>query len=130
LLPADHPATALEKVRLADLANTPFLQIEPLHAGGLFNIIDNYIRSQGQELRRAQNVENVLTLMSLVSMGQGFSILPDYAEQLVFRNVAMRPFVGVTPAIDLAMVWRRDNDFEEVRAFRDLVACGHSEGRY
>lgn len=130
LLPADHPAAAKVEVRLADLADTPFLRISPLHAGGLSDVVDRYIKSQGVEFRTAQNVENVLTLMSLVSLGHGFSIMPDYIEHLVFRNVAARPFAGDAPNVPLVMAWRRDDDFDEVRAFRDLVSRGRDEGRY
>lgn len=130
VVPANHPLAQRKEIRLSDLADTPFLQIEPVHAGSLSEIIDRFMKNHGLQFRTAQKVENVLTLMSLVSMGQGFSILPDYAEQLVFRNVVARPFAEPTPLIDLVMVWRRDDDFEESRLLRELVLRGHVEGRY
>lgn len=130
VVPANHPLAQRKEIRLSDLADTPFLRIEPVHAGSLSEIIDRFMKNHGLQFRTAQKVENVLTLMSLVSMGQGFSILPDYAEQLVFRNVVARPFAEPTPLIDLVMVWRRDDDFEESRLLRELVLRGHVEGRY
>jgi LysR family hca operon transcriptional activator len=84
LLPADHPACWQGEVALADLAETPFLRISSKHAGNLGHVIDDLARREGVALKAVQEVENVLTLLTLVGLGVGFSIMPDYAGQLAF----------------------------------------------
>lgn len=121
VLPANHPLAAQPDVSATELGVLPFLRIEPAHAGSLHGVIESFFRDQRVEPRLSQDVENVLTLMTLVGMGEGFSVLPDYAEHLLFKNVVSRPFRQAAPAIALAMAWRRDDDSRELQAFRELV---------
>lgn len=116
LLPADHPACWKAQVSLADLADTPFLRIASRHAGNLAQIIDDMARRDGVQLNAVQEVENVLTLLTLVGLGVGFSIMPDYVEQISFRNLVARPLACPTVRVDLMAAWRRDHAKPEVAA--------------
>lgn len=116
LLPADQPVCRQREVALAELADLPFLRISRRHAGNLGQMIDDLARRDGVELNAVQEVENVLTLLTLVGLGVGFSIMPDYVGQLSFRNIAARPLAGPVVRAELMAAWRRDNAKPEVAA--------------
>lgn len=116
LLPADHPACHMAQISLVDLADTPFLRIASRHAGDLAQAIDALAQREGVCLNAVQEAENVLTLLTLVGLGIGFSILPDYVEQLSFRNLAVRPLAGPAARVDLMAAWRRNTPKPEVAA--------------
>jgi LysR family hca operon transcriptional activator len=108
------------------IAETPFLRIASRHAGNLGQVIDDLAKREGVALNAVQDVENVLTLLTLVSLGVGFSIMPDYVAQLSFRNIVTRPLTGPTVKAELMAAWRRDNAKAEVaalvRRLRELPA--------
>ncbi|WP_448208004.1 LysR substrate-binding domain-containing protein [Azospirillum sp. sgz302134] len=121
VLPADHPLATLDRVPLTALARHPYLRVAPSHAGNLHDITEAYCRAKGVQLRPIQDVENVLTLLTLIGMGLGFGLLPDYAEHLVFKNVTTRCLAEPPPTVGLAMVRRADRDFPALAAFVELV---------
>ncbi|MCB5944222.1 LysR substrate-binding domain-containing protein [Acidocella sp. KAb 2-4] len=121
VLPADHTLASRDEVNLHELAETPFLEISPMHGGRLFDTIREHLRAQGVVLDTVQQVENVLTLFTLIGLGVGFSLMPDYAESLLFRNVTTRRLAGEPIRVDLIMAWREDDKSPEVTAFRELV---------
>lgn len=121
ILPADHPLAAQAEIDVRDLVDVPYLRISPPHAGNIHEAVDGYVRAHMVALSPVQDVENVLTLMSLVGMGSGFSLLPDYVDHLLFRNVATRPLAGPAPTTGLAMVWRSGDESPETLTFRALV---------
>lgn len=130
LLPQDHPLASCPEISLANLEKTHFLQLSRRHTGSLFDVVERLMTREKISPVAAQTVENVLTLMTLIGLGIGFGILPDYAEQLIFRNVAVRPLAGPQCDVDLVMAWRQGDDFPELRAFRELVATARSEERF
>jgi LysR family hca operon transcriptional activator len=96
----------------------------------LFDVIERRRAAEEVSLTSGQAVENVLTLMTLIGLGLGFSLLPDYAQQLVFRGVTTRPLKGPEDRVDLAMAWRKTDDFAELNAFRELVMEARRAGRF
>ena len=56
--------------------------------------MEGYLRERKVEVITAQDVDNVMTMMTLVGLGAGFALLPDYVAHLLFRNVATRPLKG------------------------------------
>lgn len=116
MMPASHPAAAKDIVPLRDLADTPFLRIPRRHAGDLGKVIDQLADREGVTLNAVQEVENVLTLLTLVGLGVGFSIMPDYVGQLSFKNLVTRPLAGPPLEVELVAAWRRDNPKPEIPA--------------
>lgn len=122
VMPADHSLAAQAEVDLAELAPFPFLRISPEHAGGLHDIVEGMLRACRVEVTPVQDVDNVMTMMTLVGLGAGFTLLPDYVEHLLFRNVTTRPLKGPQTFVDLVMVWHQGNTSPELATFRALVA--------
>lgn len=124
LLPENHPCSAQDEVSLRDLASTPYLQIARQHAGNILNLTDDLAAREGVTLNTVQEVENVLTLLTLVSLSVGFAIMPDYVEQLPFRKTVARPLAGPPVEAELMAAWRKDNRKPELEALLARVRNG------
>jgi DNA-binding transcriptional LysR family regulator len=59
--------------------------------------------------------------ITLISLGEGYTLLPDYAESLVFRNVTTRRLTPPAVEADLLMAWRKGDPSSENAALRDLI---------
>ncbi len=122
LMPADHPLTALKTVTPEALASAAYVEVNPHHGGAaLLEAKQQWLRRHGVSIRPVQEVMNVLSLLSVVSMGAGVTLMADYVSQLAFRNLATRPLEGEPIRVALAMAWRADDDAPAGVAFRDLV---------
>ena len=121
VLPADHPLAGEGPLDFAELSGYPFIEISPLHSGNLFDLVRAAAQESGVQLNTIQRAVNVLTILTLVSLGEGYTLLPDYAESLVFRNVTTRRLTPPAREADLLMAWRKGDPSSENAALRDLI---------
>lgn len=122
VLPADSPLAACEHIAPQALATTDFVHVNAEQAGqSLYAAVQAWLQRNHLERRVTQEVHNVLTLLSVISMGGGVTLLPDYAEQMVFRNVVTRHLSGDEPSVPLLMAWRADEASPAATFFRELV---------
>jgi LysR family hca operon transcriptional activator len=97
-----------------------------VHSGDLFDLVRAAAQERGVQLNTIQQVEDVLTMLTLISLGEGYTLLADYAESLVFRNVTTRRLTPPAIEVDLLMAWRKGDPSTENAALRDLIT---SRGR-
>jgi LysR family hca operon transcriptional activator len=121
VLPADHPLAGEGPLDFAELSGYPFIEASPLHSSNLFNLVRAAAQERGVQLNPIQQVVNVLTMLALISLGEGYTLLPDYAESLVFRNVTTRRLTPPAIEADLLMAWRKGDPSSENAALRDLI---------
>ena len=121
VLPADHPLAGEGPLDFAALSGYPFIEISPLHSGNLFDLVRAAARERRVQLNTIQQAVDVLTLLTLISLGEGYTLLPDYAESLVFRNVTTRRLTPPAIEADLLMAWRKGDPSSENAALRDLI---------
>ena len=121
VLPADHPLAGDGPLDFAELSGYPFIEISPVHSGNLFDLVRTAAHERGVQLNRIQQVVDVLTMLTLISLGEGYTLLPDYAESLVFRNVTTRRLTPPAIEADLLMAWRKGDPSSENAALRDLI---------
>lgn len=121
VLPADHPLAGEGPLDFAELSGYPFIEISPVHSGNLFDLVRAAAHERGVQLNRIQQVVDVLTMLTLISLGEGYTFLPDYAESLVFRNVTTRRLTPPAIEADLLMAWRKGDPSSENAALRDLI---------
>ena len=121
VLPADRPLAGEGPLDFAELSGYPFIEISPLHSGNLFDLVRAAAQESGVQLNTIQRAVNVLTILTLVSLGEGYTLLPDYAESLVFRNVTTRRLTPPAIEADLLMAWRKGDPSSENAALRDLI---------
>lgn len=63
------------------------------------------------------------SILALVSAGMGSALLPNSLTKLTFPNVVFRPVIWDTPEpLELAMIWRSENDNPALPAFRDMCS--------
>jgi LysR family hca operon transcriptional activator len=121
VLPADHPLAGEGPLDFAELSGYPFIEISPVHSGDLFDLVRAAAQERGVQLNTIQQVEDVLTMLTLISLGEGYTLLADYAESLVFRNVTTRRLTPPAIEVDLLMAWRKGDPSPENAALRDLI---------
>jgi LysR family transcriptional regulator, hca operon transcriptional activator len=121
VLPADHPLAGEGPLDFAELSGYPFIEISPLHSGNLFDLVRNAAQERGVQLNTIQQVVDVLTMLTLISLGEGYTLLPDYAESLGFRNVTTRRLTPPAREADLLMAWRKGDPSSENAALRDVI---------
>ena len=72
------------------------------------------------------------TIVSLVAGDMGVALVPASLRNLRRRGVIYKPVDGLSPTVELGMVWRRDDPGAVLRSFvrvvRDGVQSEHSVG--
>ncbi|HWZ13283.1 MAG TPA: LysR substrate-binding domain-containing protein [Acidobacteriaceae bacterium] len=121
VLPAGHPLAGEGPLDFAQLSGYPFIEVSPVHSGNLFDLVRAAAHERGVKLNTVHQVVDVLTGLTLVSLGEGYTLLPDYAESLEFRNVTTRRLTPPAIEADLLMAWRKGDPSSENAALRDLI---------
>ena len=92
----------------------------------LQQIINNYLRRAGIEIRAKHEVDNLGMAISLVASTRGVTLLPAYARNFLPWSVTSRPLQGETPMIDLVIGYQKANGSPILKLFlsrvEDLIA--------
>jgi DNA-binding transcriptional LysR family regulator len=118
VLPAEHPLAARERLRLRDLAGEPFVLFPGSYGPGLRGHIVGACQAAGFNPRIVQEAIGQPTIVSLVSVGIGVSLLPAAIKQLPWQGVVYCRLEDDVPPVEMALAWRRDDDSPALRAFR------------
>ena len=113
-LPAGHPLTKRDALKVSDIINEKLLLLDEGHC-----LRDQALDvcgsgSRGREEVRATSLE---TLRQMVAMGLGLTLLPalavDAGPRVSKKAVEIRPFKSPPPGRTIALVWRRRAPFPE-----------------
>lgn len=108
LLPADHPLAKSRKLRLRDLAGTPFVMFPRAHNPGFYDRVLAAFQQAGVTPRIADEVWPRANAIGLVRAGLGATFMsPSEAKQLP-SEVTFRPIDGPAPESRLVLGWRKD----------------------
>jgi LysR family hca operon transcriptional activator len=108
VLPSGHRLSSRKTIRPQDIAGLPY--IAPVKtAPVLKSVIDAYAFRQRITLKADYEAENLSMAMSLVASTGGFTLLPQYAENLLSSSVVTRPLQGQPPSIELVIGYSRTN---------------------
>ena len=120
-LPAGHKLAAKISIRVADLADEPFLLLDELHCFG--DQVMSLCRRGGKfEPRVVCRGEQIGTLLALVAQGVGVSVVPQMAAADGGKKRVYRPLAGPAPTRTLCAVWHKQRYRPPaVRAFVDLL---------
>jgi DNA-binding transcriptional LysR family regulator len=109
------------QVSIHDLVNETFV-LQPRHwTLGLYDYVMNLCYSAGFSPNVKQEAADTYLLIGLVAANMGISLVPDSAQSLRSQGVVYRRLEGDTTQIEMAMVWRRDDDSPVVEAFLKLA---------
>ncbi|GED23494.1 LysR family transcriptional regulator [Halomonas halmophila] len=116
-LPADHPATAHERVSFAALADSRLFWF-PRHDNPTFHDhCERVFADHGYAPPRRPEPQEHMSLLARVAAGEGVAFLPSSMRAASRLGVAYRPFaVGLEKrlSIELKLLWRADEARTEV----------------
>jgi DNA-binding transcriptional LysR family regulator len=132
-LPESHRLAAKPRVELQALAEEPFILPARYSMPGLFGQVTRACRQAGFVPRAVQkDVWLMQTVVGLVAGDMGVALVPASLRNLRRRGVIYKPVDGLSPTVELGMVWRRDDPGAVLRSFvrvvRDGVQSEHSVG--
>ena len=119
-LPDQHPLAQQEVINLAELKNERLIlflsQVSPVYHQRIYQMCQTH--GFAPEIRH--EVRHWLSVLSLVSLGQGVAIAPASLQRVGMPRVAFRPLTGEQPVSELLAVWRRTPENPLVQS---LLSC-------
>lgn len=97
-------------VDLKTLSNESFVIPPRDIAPGLFDLIISRCSAAGFAPRITQQARQMQTVISLVSCGMGFALVPASVQNLRRKGVQYRPLHGPAATIDIGILRSRDDD--------------------
>ena len=117
-----HPLCAKSVVTLRDLEDAPMILYPNQPIAGLAQQIGRAFEREKLQLRVAQEVEDVLTCIALVSAGFGVCITTEPAMNLRLPHMVFKPLQSsILRDVELACLYRADDRTPALRAFLDVV---------
>jgi DNA-binding transcriptional LysR family regulator len=102
-LPADHPWTARDGIRLDELAGQPLIGLQ----GGSGNrrLLDAQLKASGLDLAPRHEAAHLQAVLAMVAAGLGAALVPRLAVSPALPGVAVRPLEGAPLGRVLAVCW-------------------------
>ncbi|MFH8750594.1 LysR family transcriptional regulator [Streptomyces rimosus] len=110
VLPAAHPLAAHRSVKLADLADLPFVLLPRTAGPQLYDQITGLCVGAGFTPRIAQHAVEWQTVCALVKTGLGVSLAPASIRRIRLEGVAFRTIAPDTARTRVAVAWRRNDE--------------------
>jgi len=121
-LPARHPlARKSGKVRLAALAEAPFILFPRPLAPSLYDAVVSFCRSAGFSPHVEQEAVQMQTIVSLVSAEIGVALIPASLQHLGRTGVTYKALVEASPLTEIGLAWRRDDPLATLKVFLDVA---------
>ncbi len=129
VLPREHRLAAKELLSGADLGDEEFVMVPDEGAMGMNDIIRSYCRERGFIPRIRAEGNQMQSVIWLVHLGLGISLLPASSRGIHRSNVVYRELQD-PPRITASLVYRQDDDSPALANFVDLVhgVAAHSLG--
>ncbi|RSO11753.1 LysR family transcriptional regulator [Streptomyces sp. WAC 06783] len=110
VLPAAHPLAAQRTVKLADLADLPFVLLPRAVGPQLYDQITGLCVGAGFTPRISQHAVEWQTVCALVKTGLGVSLAPASIRRIRLEGVAFRTIAPDTARTRVAVAWRRNDE--------------------
>ena len=107
LLPADHPLARRRRLRLRDLAATPFVLFPRSHNPGFYDRVLAAFARAGVTPRIAEEVWPRANGVGLVRSGLGATFMCPSEARPVPPEIAFRPLTGPAPESRLVVGWKQ-----------------------
>ncbi len=121
VLPATSPLCGRRAVRMADLADQPFVMYPKEVGTGIHPQIYRLCRAAGFEPRVGQLAGEASTIIGLVAAGCGVSVLPGSFDRIRMDGVCYRPLLDAGASTSLLLARRADAGSRLVDAFVRLA---------
>jgi DNA-binding transcriptional LysR family regulator len=121
VLPIRHPLARHGSVTLQDLADSTFVMFRRQNASGMYDIIMGIWRAAGLKPKVLEGPMRIQTILSLVAVGRGVSLVPASAMRLGRQGVVFRPVRPSLPTVEMGVAYRRAETSPTVSVFLDMV---------
>lgn len=108
VLPEQHPLASSAAVRLADLANDPFISYPSHNRSVVYEAVLDACQHAGFTPSSIHEVSETSTLVSFVAAGLGVALVPASVQHLQITGARYRPLAGTTQEVELALATRVD----------------------
>ena len=118
-MPKNHPLSARKRVPLRALANDTQI-IFPLHlSSGRYELIAGMCRNAGFSLHAVHEVDNISTMLELISAGFGVSLMRASVQKIQRNGVVFRELLH-SPEVETGIAYRRENRSSILPFFVDV----------
>lgn len=117
----DNELSRSREIPVRAFANQPLILFPSSPRPSLGDHVIALCHREGFQPRVAQEVEDVVAAVALVSCGFGICVVPACATTLRLPRVVYRPLKGSNPIIELGCVYRPDDRSPILRSFLDVV---------
>jgi DNA-binding transcriptional LysR family regulator len=121
VLPAGHPLSAQSEIRVADLADIPFVAYPSAARSVLHESVEKICEEHGFHPRVQLEVAETATLVAFVAAGIGVSLVPAAVANLTIKGAVYRPLADTDITVELALAWRRDDPSSVVATALELI---------
>lgn len=96
-LPAGHPLAAEPEADVARIAAEPIVFFNRDSGPGYWDQVNTLLRTAGRPLEPAAHADHVTTMLGMVALSIGVTIVPQSAQSLHLPGVTYRPLHPTTP---------------------------------
>jgi DNA-binding transcriptional LysR family regulator len=123
VLPEIHPLAkaAPDPISIRELADESFLLFPRPSGPALYDQIISFCQQSGFSPHIVQEVVSQQTILGLVAVGIGVSLIHTSARRLKLDGVVARPLIEPTPQLELAVAWHPDVTNPAAARFLELV---------
>ena len=107
---------------LSELPKWPYLKLTQHRGPGLDRQIQQYCLANHLDLSKAQEADDILTLLALVSANIGFTIVPSSAQQISNTNVEFIALQGEHATWPVGLIWNGQSENPLRDRFLEFVA--------
>ena len=119
-LPKRHPLSKRRQVTLQALSSETMI-VFPLHMSpSRYQLITGMCRRAGISLNMLHEVDNLHTMLELVTAGFGVSLMRASVQQMPQKGVVFRKLLH-SPFVETAVVYRREGASEVVKRFAEAA---------
>jgi DNA-binding transcriptional LysR family regulator len=129
-LPESHRLASKPRIALQALTEEPFILPARYSMPGLYGQVTKACHQADFVPRAVQkDVWLMQTIVGLVAGNIGVALVPSSLRNLRRRGVIYKPVYGLSPTVELGMVWRRDDPGAVLHSFLQVVGQSvQSEG--
>ena len=121
-LPSSYSQATKLKLRLRDVAEEGFIMSSRSYSTTYYDAVISACRKAGFSPRVVQEGNSVQTLLALVGAGLGVTMAPASLQHVKHPGVVYRELPpGDTQDLELAQVWRKDENSPVVKAFTEIA---------
>lgn len=121
VLPRTHRLARQRKIPVEALAGEPFLQVPRHLARGFYDQFMHICAQAGFSPKTVQEAPTTQTIVSLVAVGMGVSIVPASLQSLQRTDVVYRPLGAPAPTTELAVILRPDDENPALQRFLEVI---------